>query len=144
MNIFVERDLSAPSLLRVDDVREIDVVEKRESEFDDDGVETFNTIYEVRAIFDSADGYDNSWRLVHYKSREAADAYHRYLLMTIARSGMRQESGVIVAYVEEEDALVLGKKFAKLDADSKERMRQEAEREAEGVKSDEFADAPSI
>lgn len=144
MNIFVERDLSSPSLLNISDAREIDVVEREEGVFSPNGIETTTKVFEVRAKFDSADGDDNEWRLAHYKTREAAETYHRYVMMTIARSGVRQESGVIVAQISEEDALVLSKKFAGFDAEAEARAAREAAREAEDVKSDEFADAPSI
>ena len=146
MNIFVERDLDSPSLLRIDDVREIDVVEREQGHMGDDLVATTEKVYEVRANFDSVDGYDNSWRLVHYKSREAADTYHRFIGMTISRSAMRQESGVIVPRLDEEDALVLCKKFAGYDTEAKERAEREAAREEAqaDAKPDEFTNAPHI
>lgn len=130
MNIFVERDLNTPSLLNIADAREIDVAVKTDHKCLVDGVAQTVTVYEVRANFDSADGYENSWRLVQYQTREAAEAYHRYLGMTIARSGLRQESGVIIPRLGEEDALVLSRKFEKMDADSDERFRREAEAES--------------
>ena len=126
MNIFVERDLDSPSLLRIDDVREIDVVEREQGHMGDDRVATTEKVYEVRANFDSADGYDNSWRIVHYKSREAAETYHRFIGMTISRSAMRQESGVIIPRIDEEDALVLCRKFAGYDADFEKRKERDA------------------
>ena len=144
MLVWIETDLKAKTFVNITDVREIevaatkDIVELKGA----DPVE--ETVYEIRAHFEGKDGYTNPYRIAQYKSCEAAETYHRFMGMTISRSGLKHETGVIVPHICEEDALVLSKKFAGFDADLEERSQRESVRDAEGVKSDEFADAPHV
>ena len=126
MLILIERDLKSASLLRIDDVREIDVVIRKDGD---------DTVYEVRANFDSTDGYENDWRLVHYKTRESAEAYHRFIGMTIARASMKRETACIVPHLTEEKVLKLAKRFAEYDEEDEARQQVAEEMEEAGLSS---------
>ena len=106
MVILIERDLAMPSLLSLEGMRELEVVEKVYVKYED-GVRVDEKSYEVRAHFDSVDDEENHHRLAAYSERKYAEMFYEQIWQCIARAGHKGWTAVVIGKLTAEKACEL-------------------------------------